>query len=151
MVDEPLEAQKTPKTQEFHLHFTLAKAYRRVVPESGVIFSEIAERVAGEVVLVRGVAERTEVGVMGSFDAHESPRADEAMKFLHGADDVGDVLDDVYGVEFVEGVVREGVWEMVQGADDIGGAGGVSVYSYGPVAFLEAAPYVENSFRQATG
>jgi len=110
-----------------------------------VILAEVAEGEAVEVVFVGGVAERAVVGVMGRFDADAATGTDEAVKFLHGADDVCEVLDDVDGAEVIESAVGKGVREMVEVAEDVGGAGGVEIDADCAGEFADAAADVESS------
>ena len=92
-----------------------------------------------------GVAEGAVVGVMGGFDADAAAVADQAVEFLHGADDVGKVFDHVDGTEVIEAAVGERVGEPVEVDEDVGGAGGVEVDADCAGEFSDAAADVESS------
>src|ERR1035441_10542886 len=94
-----------------------------------VVLAEIAKAEAVQVALVGGVAERTEIGVVRRLDPHRAARAHQAVKFLHGADDVAHVLDRVNGGHAVERTVGERVRQSIQVHQHVGAAGGVPVDS----------------------
>ena len=73
------------------------------------------------------------------------PARTSAVKLLHGADHVGDVLDDVNGQHAVERVVGERVGEAVEVAQDVGAAGGIAVDPDGAGMLADPAADVERS------
>jgi imidazolonepropionase-like amidohydrolase len=99
-----------------------------------------------------GVAERTVIGVVRCLDSDTAAGAYEAMEFLHGADNVGNVFDNVDGAEMVEGAVAERVREGIEIAENVGGAGGVGIDADRAGVFADAAADVESSqgFRVST-
>src|SRR5208282_5808622 len=94
-----------------------------------------------------GVAERAEVGVVRRDDQNPAARADQAMKLLHGADDVGNVLDDVHGAQGLEGTVAERVGEPVQVAQNVGAATGIAIDADRARIFVDATADVESPCR----
>ena len=89
-----------------------------------------------------GVAERTEVGIVRRDEKYSAPGHQQAMEFLHCADDVGDVLDDVHGPQRCKGVVAERIREAVKIAQDVRAAGGVAIDADGARMLLDAAANV---------
>src|SRR5690348_6075088 len=92
-----------------------------------------------------GIAEGAEVGVVRGFDADGAARADQAMEFLHGADDIVHMLDDVNGGEAVEGAVGERIGEAIEVDENVGAAGGIPVDSNGTGLLMNPAADVEDS------
>jgi len=82
---------------------------------------------------------------MRGFDADAAAGAHEAVKFLHGAHDVGNVLDDVNGAQLVEGAVGERPGKAVEIDKDIGGAGGVVVDTDRAGVFADPAADIKDS------
>jgi len=73
----------------------LTKSGGAVIAETTVFFAEVAERKAVQVELMSRIAEGTVIRVVGRFDTNAPSGANQAMELLHGADDVGKVLNDV--------------------------------------------------------
>src|SRR6185437_2079621 len=92
-----------------------------------VIFSEIAKAEAIQVVAVRGIAEGAEVGVVRGFEAHGSSGANQAVKLLHGANHIVNVLDHVDGCKAIEGTIGERIGKAVEVGNHVGAAGGIPV------------------------
>jgi hypothetical protein len=113
-----------------------------------MVVAEVAEGEAVQVVLVGGVAEGAEIGVMRGFDAHASARLHQTVELFHGANDVGEMFDDVDGAQAVKGAVGERVGEVVKFADHVGGTGGVEVDAEGARVLANAAADVESSRKQ---
>ena len=67
------------------------------------------------------------------------------MKLLHGADDVGDVLDDVDGAQLIEGAVAEGIGEPIEVAEDVGAGMRVAVDPDGSWDLVDSAAHVEHT------
>ncbi len=136
------------------MDFFLKEFRLGVVAEASVLCPEVTEGEAVEVVFVRGIAERTVVGVVGRLDADGATGADEAVKLLHSSHDVGDVFDDVDGAQAIESAVGKGVGEAVEVAEDVGVAGGIKIDSERPGELFDTAADVEDScqdFRVAIG
>ena len=114
------------------MDFFLKEFRLGIVAEASVLCPEVTEGEAVEVVFVRGIAERTVVGVVGRLDADGATGADEAVKLLHSSHDVGDVFDDVDGAQTIESAVGKGVGEAVEVAEDVGVAGGIKIDSERP-------------------
>jgi len=123
----------------------LTKSCFGVIAEAAVVLAKVAEGEAVEVVFVGGVAEGAVVGIVWGFDADAASGADQAVEFFHGADDVCEVFYDVDGAEVIEGAVGEGVREMVEVAEDVGGAGGIEVDADCAGEFADSAADVEGS------
>src|ERR1017187_1170404 len=112
-----------------------------------MIFAKVAEAEAVQMALVRWVAKRAEVRVMRGFDAHLAARAHQAVKLLHGADDVVDVLDYVNAGQAVEGVGSERVGKAVQIGQHVGVAGGIAVEPDGSSLLMNPAADIEDAER----
>lgn len=91
-----------------------------------------------------GVAERAEIGIVGRLDPDESAGPHQAVKFLHGADHVGQVLDDVNGPQLIEGAVGEGVGGMVEVAENVGAAVGVPIDANGARVLIDSAANIKH-------
>src|SRR5690242_9917060 len=91
------------------------------------------------------IAEGAEVGVMGGFDPHRAPAADQAMKLLHSADDSVHVLKNMNRGKAVEGAVGERVRKTIEIHQNVGAAGGIPVDSKGAGLLVNPAADVENS------
>jgi len=94
-----------------------------------------------------GVAKGAEVGVVGGDDDGAAVGAEEAMEFFDGADDVGDMLDDVDGADFAKGGVAEGPGEAVEVGDNVGAGMRIAVEADGAGVFVDAAADVEDGQR----
>jgi hypothetical protein len=94
------------------------------------------------------VTERAEIGVMRSHDERAPAGGEQAPELLHGADDIGDVLNDVNCPHFVEGAVPEREGEMVEVSDDIGGGVGIAIESDGAGVFIDPAADVKDRQRR---
>src|SRR5271154_5885210 len=92
-----------------------------------------------------GIAKGAVIRVVRSGDENGAAGIGDAVKFLHGGNDVRDVFDDVFGTELIEGIVAEGQAAMVQMAKDIGGRGWIHVEADGAGIFRRPAAYVENA------
>jgi hypothetical protein len=66
------------------------------------------------------------------------------VEFLHGADDILNVLNHMDGADLGEGGVAEGVGETVEVGEDVGVGGGIAVEADGAGEFVDAAAYVED-------
>src|SRR5580704_3473305 len=127
VVDQEFESEPAPERKQAHVHSEFTKARGRIIIVAAVIGPEIAEREAVEMPAMRGIAERAEVGVMRSDDEDAAGRRDDAVKLLHGADDIGYMLDDMHGAKRCERVVAERVRETVEVADDVGPAARIAI------------------------
>src|SRR5262245_23300296 len=94
---------------------------------------------------VSGIAERAEIGIVRSLDPDCAARFGQAMEFLHGADDVGYVLDHVDRHDPVEGAVGERIGEAIEIAENVGLAGGIAIDADRAGSLPDPAADVENS------
>ena len=92
---------------------------------------------------MRRIAERAEVRVVGGNDDDAAAGTNQAVKLLHRAKHVIDVLDDVNRTERVERTVGERVGKTVQLAEDVGAAPRVPVDADGTRLLVDAAADVE--------
>ena len=143
MVDPKLETKPAPEGQEADSDGNFPESGGTVVVVSAVVGAEVAEREAVEVPAMGGVAEGAEVGVVRRYQEDAPGWADDAMEFLHGANDIGHVLDDMDGAQGVEGVIAERIRKTVEVAEDIGAAAWVAIDSDGAGMFMDAAPDVQ--------
>lgn len=111
-----------------------------------MIVAEVAERKTVEVMFVRGVAERTVIGVMRSFNANPPARPHQAMELFHRPDNVGQMFDNVDSSEAIKGSVGEGIRKAVQIADHVGGARRVQIDTDRAWILADAATDVEDSW-----
>src|ERR1017187_10045133 len=93
---------------------------------------------------MRGVAEGAEVGVMRGNDIYLAACANQAVKLLHGADHVGNVLDHMNGLEGVEGRIAKRVRKPVELAQHVGAAGRVAVYADRALSLVDPATDVKH-------
>src|SRR5262249_51940624 len=119
MVHQELEAEPAPEGQQAHTERRLPEAAARVVAEAGVIIAEVAEGERIQMPLVRRVAEGAEVGVMRRLDADGPARPHQAVELLHGADDVGNMLDYVNRAQVVERIIGEGIGDSIEVAEHV--------------------------------
>ena len=70
----------------------------------------------------------------------------DPVNFLHEPARVIEMLDNVFGENFIKGVIRDRVWIDVQIMRDIGVAFGVNVYANGSRHFVDTAANVEDFF-----
>src|ERR1700685_303470 len=122
-----------------------AKARGAVVAEAAVILAEVAERKTVQVPAMGRVAEGAEVGVRRRGDDEAAAGREHTMKLLHGADDVGDVLDDMNGAQLGEGAVADGIRKTVQVAEHVGARVGSAIKADRAGIFVDAAADVENA------
>jgi len=92
-----------------------------------------------------GIAERTEIGVMRRGDEDRSTSARDAVEFLHGGDNVGDVFDDVNGADFVKYAFAKGKRAAVNVAEDVGRGAGILVNANGAGRFNDTAADIKDS------
>ncbi len=92
-----------------------------------------------------GVAERAEVGVVRGYDKDPAGRRDDAMKLLHGPDNVRHMLNYMHGAERGKRVVAERVRKTVEVADDVGTAARVAIDTDCSGIFIDAAANVERA------
>src|SRR5579862_997021 len=92
---------------------------------------------------VGGIAKGAEVGVVRCDQEEAAAGSAQAMKLFHGADDVGDVLDDVDRAECVEGVVAERVRKTVEVAQHVGATARIAIDADGAGILVDAAAHVE--------
>lgn len=121
------------------MYFGLAKAGGTVVAETAVILAEVAKREAIQMPAVGWVAKGTEVRVVRGGDEESPSGLQDAMKLLHRADHVRDVLDDVNRADFAEGAVAEGIRKAIEIAEYIGAGVRVPIHADGAGAFIYAA------------
>ena len=146
-VHEEFKPERAPEIQQSQVEFDLAHADFGV-PHIAAVHSariKIQKRIGVQVPAMRGVAERTVIRVVRRGDEDGAAGFGYAMKFLHGGDDVRDVLDDVFGAELVERIIAEGQAAMVEMAEDIGGGGWIHIEADGAGIFCRPTAYVENA------
>src|SRR4051812_1605661 len=76
---------------------------------------------------MRGIAERAEVRIMRSFDAHRPAYAHQPVELLHRLDHVIHVLNDMDRRQPVERPVGEGIGKTIEIGQHVGAAGGIPV------------------------
>jgi len=91
-----------------------------------------------------GVAEGTEVGVVGGSEEDAAAGPGQAMKLLHGADHILHVFNHVDSADLSEGAVAKGVRKAVEVGEDVGAAGGIAVETDGAGELVDAAPDVKD-------
>ena len=91
----------------------LTESSAGVIAEAAVVLAEVAKAETVQVMLVRGVAERTVVGVMRCFDVDAAARFDQPVKLLHGLDYVSHVLDYMDGAQAIEAMGLKRIREAV--------------------------------------
>ncbi len=142
VIHHELEAQPSPKCQQLHMDGNLTETRLGIVTEAAVILTEVAEGVTVQVAAMGRIAERAEVRVVRGLDADAAARANQAVKFLHGADHVIDVFYHMNGAELVERSIGEGVRKLVEVHDNVGVAGRVVIDADGIGELPDAAAYV---------
>jgi hypothetical protein len=93
---------------------------------------------------MRRVAERAEIGIVRGLDPDAAAGAHQAVKFLHGPDHIGEVLDDVNGTQLVEGAVGERVGSVVEVAENVGAAVRIPVDADGTRVLIDAAADIKH-------
>lgn len=93
---------------------------------------------------MRRVAERGEIRVVRGDNPNQAARPHEPVEFLHRFHDVGDMLDDVHSVQFVETVIAERVGEPVEVTQYIGAAAWIAVHANRARTFVAAAADVQD-------
>src|ERR1700722_15531961 len=126
------------------MNLYLAEARRAVIAKPAMVLAKITKREAVQVPAMRGVAERAEVGVMRRRDKKPAAGLQHPMKFLHGPDDVGHVLDDVDSAQLAERAVAKRVWKTIQVAKHVGAGIRVAIHANGSRVFVNSAADVEN-------
>jgi hypothetical protein len=96
---------------------------------------------------VRGIAERTEICVVWRDDDGASAGREQPMELFDGANDVGDMFNDVDGSDFLNGLIAQRPWEAVEIGDHIGAGVCVAIQANGARIFINAAADVENRKR----
>ena len=112
-----------------------------------MIGAEIAKREAVEMPAMRGIAKRAEIRVVRSYDQESARCGRHPVKFLHRANDVGQMFDDMHYTNVVESVVAKRIRKAIKVADDVGTAGKVAIDANGPRVFVDTAPDVESALR----
>src|SRR3954447_11418497 len=79
--------------------------------------------------LMGRIAERTEIGVMGSDDQHAPTRLEQAVEFLYCLDDVRDMFDQVNRTDFTKGRVLKWEREVIEIRDHVGIGVNVPIHS----------------------
>src|SRR5256885_402280 len=95
-------------------------------------------------VAVRGIAERTEVRVMGRFDAHAAARTYQAVEFLHGGDHIVKMFDHMNCDHAIEAVIGEWIGVVIEVANDVSTACGVVIDADSARLLANAAADVQN-------
>jgi len=85
-----------------------------------MIFAKVAQGKTVQMPLVGRIAERTEIGVMGSDDQHAPTGLEQPMEFLYRPDDVGDMFDQVDRTDFTKARVLKREREVIEIRDHVG-------------------------------
>ena len=109
-----------------------------------MILSEVAETEAVQMMLMRGVAERTVIGIVRRFYMHAPARTHKAMELFHGFDDIGDVFYDMDGAYRLEAMRRKWVGEVVQIGNHVGATCRIVIQPYRARIFVDSAANVKN-------
>src|ERR1022692_3756016 len=125
------------------MHGNLTESRFRIISEAGGIVAEVAEAETVQMVLVRGIAEGAEIGVMRRLQAHRAARLLQPVELLHGADHGAHVIDGMDGRQPIERVVGERVGKAVEVRQDVGAAGGIAVDSDGAGLLVNPAAHVQ--------
>src|SRR4029079_18430401 len=96
----------------------LFEARAGVIGVAAVPIAKIAQRETVQMPAVGGIAEGTEVSVVRRDDQGFATGAQQAVELLHGFDYVGDMLDHMNGLQFVEGRAAERVGKTVEVTED---------------------------------
>ena len=110
--------------------------------------AEIAERETVQVPTMSGIAKRTEIRVMRRNNEHLAAGSRKAVKLLHRANHVGDMLDDVNRPDFVERIVAERIGKMIEFAQNIRLDARNAIDSDRAWIFVDAAADVEHAWRK---
>ena len=94
---------------------------------------------------VSGVAERAEIRIMRRNNEDAPSGADQPVKFLHCADYVGDVLDDMDRAQLIESSVAKRVRKTVEVADDVSMGIGIQIDSNSARVLVDSTADVENA------
>lgn len=105
---------------------------------------EREERIAVEVVAMRGVSGPIGVGVMRREQSDAAAGFGDAMEFSHETHDVGDMFDNVIADDEIELGVRERIREKPEVMDHVGGGFGADVEADGTGIFVAATADVED-------
>src|SRR6266404_3989877 len=95
-------------------------------------------------VAMRGIAERTEIRIMGRFDAHATTRTNQAVEFLHDGDHIVEMFDHMNRDYAIEAVIREGIGSAIEVANDVSAACGVVIDADSTRLLANAAADVQN-------
>src|SRR5437588_9183345 len=68
VVHQKLESQPLPERQQLHAHRNFPETRGRVITEAAMVRSKVAEAEAIEMILVRGIAKGTVVGIVRRLD-----------------------------------------------------------------------------------
>jgi len=85
---------------------------------------------------------------MRRHDQDFAARLYQAVEFLHRANDVGDMLDDMNGLKGVEGGIAEGIREAVEIGEHVGSRTGITIDADRAQSFVDAAADIENAHAQ---
>lgn len=151
VVDHKFEAQHAPEAQQADVdapfdHAGAGIKTRLAVNALGI---KVIERKRIEMPAVSGITERAEISVMRRGDEDRSTSSCDAVEFLHGGDDVGDVFDDVNGADFVKYAFAKGKRAAVNVAEDIGRGTGIFVNANGAGRFYDTAADIKDSMQGA--
>ncbi len=86
-----------------------------------------------------GIAKRAEVGVMRGDDQNAAAWGGQPVEFFHGADHVGNMLDDVDGANFAKSAVAKGKGEAIEIGDDVGASVGITIDADRAGVLIDAA------------
>lgn len=88
---------------------------------------------------MRRVAERAEIGVMRRHNDDAPTGSKQPVEFLHGADHVCDVLDEMNGANLAKGSVAKRKREVIQVGDDVGTRVEIAIDADRARIFVDAA------------
>ncbi len=95
------------------------------------------------------IAEGTEIGIVRRDDDGFATGREQTVKFLHGLNDVADMLDHVRGSDFAKRTVAEWKGIVIEIRNHVGPGVRVSVQADGSGVLVNAATNVKN--RQGSG
>lgn len=93
---------------------------------------------------VRRIAKGAEVGVVRRRNEELAAGLEQPVQLLHGAHDIGDVLDHMDQPHLIERAVSERIRKMVEVADDVGFGALDSIDADCARVFVDPATYIED-------
>ena len=94
---------------------------------------------------MRGIAERAEIRIVRSRDKNFPAIAQQPVKLLYGANDIGNMLDDMNRVHLIECSVNERIRKLVEIAENIRPCAGNPIDPNRARILIQTAADVENA------